>query len=343
MGVDYYNILQVDKNAKDDELKKAYRKMALKWHPDKNPDNKKEAEANFKQISEAYDVLSDPQKRAVYDQYGEEGLRGQVPPPSGGRPGGATFFQTGGVPNVFRFKNAEDIFAEFFGFSIPLGGMGGSAGAGASGGSTFSGGSMFGDDILSSFGDSRPVGGSALRKAPPIEQKLPCSLEELYKGTTKKMKISRLICDASGKTITVDETLTIDVIPGCNKGTKIIFEEKGNEQPNEIPSDLVFIIDEKPHGVFTRDDKNLYFTQEVSLAEALTGCTVHLTTLDGRKLTKRISGVIDPTYAVTVPDEGMPFPTEPTMRGNLLIKFNIKFPTSLTPEQKSGIKKLLSA
>ncbi|GMH07266.1 hypothetical protein Nepgr_009106 [Nepenthes gracilis] len=84
MGVDYYSILGVDRKAKDDDLKKAYRKLAMKWHPDKNPNNKKEAEAKFKQISEAYDVLSDPQKRAVYDQYGEEALKGGVPPPDGG-------------------------------------------------------------------------------------------------------------------------------------------------------------------------------------------------------------------------------------------------------------------
>ncbi|KAL3567363.1 hypothetical protein D5086_030014 [Populus alba] len=87
MGVDYYKILQVDKTAKDDDLKKAYRKLAMKWHPDKNPNNKKEAEAKFKKISEAYEVLSDPQKKAVYDQYGEEGLKGQVPPPGAGGAG----------------------------------------------------------------------------------------------------------------------------------------------------------------------------------------------------------------------------------------------------------------
>ena len=78
MGVDYYNILNMGKNASDDDLKKAYRKLAMKWHPDKNPNNKKEAEAKFKQISEAYDVLSDQQKCAIYDQYGEEGLKGLV-------------------------------------------------------------------------------------------------------------------------------------------------------------------------------------------------------------------------------------------------------------------------
>ncbi|KAL6562110.1 hypothetical protein OROGR_003117 [Orobanche gracilis] len=338
MGVDYYKILQVDRSAKDDDLKKAYRKLAMKWHPDKNPNNKKEAEAKFKQISEAYEVLSDPQKRAVYDQYGEEGLKGQVPPPDASGPGGASFFQTGDGPNVFRFnpRNADDIFTEFFGFSSPFGG----GGSGMRGGSRFSGGSMFGDNIFSSFGESSPMS-SGPRKAPPIEQKLPCSLEELYKGTSKRMKISREISDASGKTLPIEEILTIDIKPGWKKGTKITFPEKGNERPNVIPSDLVFVIDEKPHSVFTRDGNDLVVTQKIPLAEALVGYTVHLTTLDGRKLSIPLDNVISPNYEEVVPREGMPIPKEPTKRGDLRIKFSIKFPAGLTAEQKSGIKKLL--
>ncbi|KAE8719921.1 putative WRKY transcription factor 28 [Hibiscus syriacus] len=346
MGVDYYKILQVDKNAKDDDLKKAYRKLAMKWHPDKNPNNKKEAEAKFKQISEAYEVLSDPQKRAVYDQYGEDGLKGQVPPPDAGGPGGTTFFQTGEGPNVFRFnpRNADDIFAEFFGFSSPFGGMGGGPGGG--GGSGMRGGSrafgsMFGDDIFSSFGEGRPMS-QGPRKAPPIENTLPCSLEDLYKGATKKMKISREIADASGKTLPVEEILTINIKPGWKKGTKITFPEKGNEQPNVTPADLVFIIDEKPHSTFTRDGNDLIVTQKISLVEALTGYTVHLTTLDGRNLTIPVTNVISPNYEEVVPKEGMPIPKDPSKRGNMRIKFNIKFPTKLTADQKSGIKKLLA-
>ncbi|KAK3023038.1 hypothetical protein RJ639_044828 [Escallonia herrerae] len=343
MGVDYYKVLGVDKNATDDELKKAYRKLAMKWHPDKNPNNKKEAEAKFKQISEAYEVLSDPQKRQVYDQYGEEGLKGQVPPPDAGGPGGASFFQTGEGPNVFKFnpRNADDIFTEFFGFSSPFGGMGGGGGGGMRGGSRFSSG-MFGDDMFSSFGESRPMS-SGPRKAPPIENTLPCSLEELYKGTTKKMKISREIADASGRTLPVEEILTIDIKPGWKKGTKITFPEKGNEQPNIVPADLIFKVDEKPHSVFTRDGNDLVVTQKISLADALTGYTVRITTLDGRTLTIPINNVIHPNYEEVVPREGMPIPKEPSRRGNLRIKFNVKFPTRLTAEQKAGIKKVLAS
>ncbi|KAJ4847086.1 hypothetical protein Tsubulata_040923 [Turnera subulata] len=347
MGVDYYKLLGVSKDAKDDDLKKAYRKLAMKWHPDKNPNNKKEAEAKFKQVSEAYEVLSDPQKRAVYDQYGEEGLKGQVPPPGSGG-SGASFYSTGEGPGGFRFnpRNADDIFAEFFGQSSPFGGMGGMGGGfGGMRGSRLSGG-LFGDDI---FGGPFGEGGgasmhqSAPRKAPPIEKKLPCSLEELYKGATKRMKISREIVDASGNAMQVEEILTIDIKPGWKKGTKITFPEKGNEQPNIIPSDLVFIIDEKPHPVFTRDGHDLIVTQKISLAEALTGYTVHITTLDGRNLTIPINNVIHPSYEEIVQKEGMPIQKDPTKRGNLRIKFNIKFPMRLSADQKAGIRKLLAS
>ncbi|XP_042484982.1 dnaJ homolog subfamily B member 13-like [Macadamia integrifolia] len=345
MGVDYYKILQVDRNAKDEDLKKSYRKLAMKWHPDKNPNKKKEAEAKFKQISEAYEVLSDPQKRAIYDQYGEEGLKGQVPPPGSGGPGGATFFQTGDGPNVFRFnpRNADDIFAEFFGFSSPFGGMGGGgggSGGGMNGGSRFPGG-MFSKNFFPSFGEGGSMN-QGPRKAAPIEKSLPCTLEELYKGTTKKMKISREISDVSGKTMPVEEIITIDIKPGWKKGTKITFPEKGNEQPNVIPADLVFIVDEKPHEIFTRDGNDLILTQKITLMEALTGYTVHLTTLDGRNLTIPINNVIHSNYEEVVPREGMPIPKELPKKGDLRIKFDIKFPKRLTADQKAGIKRLLA-
>ncbi|KAJ6798082.1 putative dnaJ-like protein subfamily B member 4 [Iris pallida] len=351
MGVDYYKILQVERGANDEELKKSYRKLAMKWHPDKNPTNKKEAEAKFKQISEAYEVLSDPQKRAIYDQYGEEGLKGQVPPPGHGGPGpgGASFFSGGADgPTTFRFnpRNADDIFAEFFGFSSPFGSMGGGgggAGPGMRGGRS----GFFGEDIFGSFGGGREgmgsMGGMGRQmKEAAIERTLPCSLEELYKGTTKKMKISREIADASGKTMPVEEILTIEIKPGWKKGTKITFAEKGNERPNVMPADLVFIIDEKPHPVFTRDGNDLIVTQKISLVEALTGYTARVTTLDGRTLTIPINSVIHPEYEEVVPKEGMPLPKDPSRKGNLRIKFNIKFPTRLSSHQKEGIKALLA-
>lgn len=163
MGVDYYNILKVSRNASEEDLKRSYKRLAMKWHPDKNSQNNKEAEAKFKQISEAYDVLTDPQKRQIYDLYGEDALKsGQFASASPTSAGSGT-----GNGRGFRFntRDAEDIFAEFFG-----GSEGYSSGSGAG------------------------VG----RKAAPVENKLPCSLEELYKGSRRKMKISRILLDDSG-------------------------------------------------------------------------------------------------------------------------------------------------
>ncbi|GJW77531.1 DnaJ homolog subfamily B member 1 [Tanacetum coccineum] len=145
------------------------------------------------------------------------------------------------------------------------------------------------------------------------------------------------------RSTTVEEILAIEIRPGWKKGTKITFPEKGNEQRGVIPSDLVFIIDEKPHAVFKRDGNDLVVTQKISLAEALTGYTAQITTLDGRSLTIPVNSVISPTYEEVVKGEGMPIPKEPTRKGNLRIKFDIKFPTRLTSDQKKGIKLLLTS
>lgn len=109
MGKDYYSILGVSRNATDEELKKAYRKLALKWHPDRNKDNKKEAEEKFKDISQAYEILSDKEKRKIYDQFGEEGLQSGMDPNGGGM---------GGMGGMGGFSfDPRDLFSQFFGTS----------------------------------------------------------------------------------------------------------------------------------------------------------------------------------------------------------------------------------
>lgn len=199
--MDYYNILKVNRNASEDDLKKAYKRLAMIWHPDKNPVNKREAEAKFKQISEAYDVLSDPQKRQIYDLYGEEALKtGQFPPPpqsssaasmSSSSSRAYQHFQNQQRQHTstsYRFnpRDADDIYAEIFGSENGGGGGGGRHGAHRDGFFRTSNGSAF---------------GGAGRKAAAVETPLPCTLEELYKGVKKKMKISRTICDAFGYVI----------------------------------------------------------------------------------------------------------------------------------------------
>ncbi|KAL9377470.1 hypothetical protein Peur_028805 [Populus x canadensis] len=195
-----------------------------------------------------------------------------------------------------------------------------------------------GDGIVRSFEES--VVASAPGKDPAIKHTLSCSLEELYQGATKTVKITRQVADRRGLTREIVEILTIDTKPGWKKGTEITFEEKGNERPNVTPADVVFIVDEKPHSEFTRDGNDLIVTRRISVTEAFTGYTVHLTTLDGRNLTLPINDVIHPNYQKVVPNEGMPILGDPTKRGILKIKFDIRFPTRVNAEQKAGIRRV---
>ncbi|KAK8970847.1 hypothetical protein KSP40_PGU010873 [Platanthera guangdongensis] len=137
------------------------------------------------------------------------------------------------------------------------------------------------------------------------------------------------------------EILTIDVKPGWKKGTKITFPEKGNEQVNQLPADLLFIIGEKPHEIYKRDGNDLVVHQKVSLAEALTGTTIKLASLDGRDLSVPVTDIISPGYELVIAKEGMPIAKEPGRKGNLRIKFEVKFPARLTPDQQSALKRIL--
>lgn len=140
---------------------------------------------------------------------------------------------------------------------------------------------------------------------------------------------------------TVDEILSIEIKPGWKKGTKITFPEKGNQEPGVIPADLIFVIDEKPHQVFKRDGNDLIVDWEITLLEALTGKSLELKTLDGRNLEIQLTDIVRPGYEKVVPNEGMPISKERGKKGNLRIKFDVRYPARLTSEQKSDLKRVL--
>ncbi|KAI8081439.1 DnaJ domain-containing protein [Halteromyces radiatus] len=354
MGRDYYAILGVSKDASDDDIKKAYRKQALKWHPDRNKDNSEKAKEKFQEVGEAFEVLSDKNKRAIFDQYGEEGLKAG-PAPSGGEPGGFSGFSTegGAFPGGFTFtstggggyhpSSADDIFKHFFsafgGGEDLGGGMPGFSFQSMGGGrpkssSRFAQQSGFGD--FDSFGQTQTN-----QKPPAIKRPLPVTLEALYTGTTKRLKVTRKQPDASGRMTTTDKVLTIDIKPGWKAGTKILFKNEGDMMENGQTQDIVFILEEKPHDLFKREGDNLRMNIKLSLVEALTGFTKTITTLDGRKLkVSNASAVVQPGQVSRVANEGMPN-SKTGRKGDLMIKYDVVFPTSLTTDQKDTIRKTL--
>ncbi|EPS60473.1 hypothetical protein M569_14330, partial [Genlisea aurea] len=341
MGVDYYNILKVNRGASNEDLRKAYRRLAMIWHPDKNS-NKREAEAKFKQISEAYDVLSDPQKRQIYDLYGEEGLKSGQPPPPPSSSGtnnnhGPSYHnnhhhQHHPNPN-FRFnpRDADDIYAEIFGESSTSNGTSANRRDG-----------FYRSTTMNAAGvDKEHSGGGGLKKAAAIENVLMCSLEELYSGSTRKMKISRNIIDSHGKSRVLEEILTIDIRAGWKKGTKITFPKRGNEEPGIIPADLVFVIDEKHHPVFSRDGNDLATKHEITLLDSLTGKIIELAALDGRNIVIPLTEIVKPGHEIVVPNEGMPLSKDPTRKGNLKVQLDVRYPKRLSETQKLELRKVL--
>ncbi|KAF2316046.1 hypothetical protein GH714_040841 [Hevea brasiliensis] len=265
MGVDYYNILKVNRNASDDDLKKAYKRLAMIWHPTRT-----------------------------------RLLRGLKP-----RLNSSRFLKLMMYSATLRSGRSTIIWYYF-------------------------------KSNTHYFGN-----GAEAKKAAPIENALPCSLEDLYKGAKKKMRISRIVYDASGKFQTLEEILTIDIKPGWKKGTKITFPEKGNQEPGIIPADLIFVVDEKLHPIYKRDGNDLVVNEEITLLEALTGKTLEFTTLDGRNLMIPLTDIVKPGAEVLVPNEGMPISREPGKKGNLRIKIDVRYPSRLTSEQKSELRRVL--
>ncbi|KAI0562969.1 Chaperone J-domain containing protein [Gracilaria domingensis] len=334
MGRDYYSILGVSRGATEEELKKAYRRNAMKWHPDKNPDNKPEAEKKFQEIAEAYQVLSDPKKKEIYDSYGEDALKAGMDEMPRGGPGPFRFNSSGNM------RDPNDLFNEIFGSMGGFGGMGGMGGMRGMGGMGGMGGfsSMGGGPQgFSSFSHGR-----APRKQPDTEVSLFLSLEELYGGVTKKLKITRNVARADGGVDRVGKVHEVQIKPGYKAGTKIRYNGAGSEAPGYLPGDVVFIIQEKDHPHFKRNGNNLEYTYRISLADALAGSSVTIPGLDGRGYRLDCPEVITPNSEKTISGAGMPISKLPGQKGDLIVKFNVVFPTYLHPAKRERLRELLS-
>ncbi|KAI3689430.1 hypothetical protein L2E82_47387 [Cichorium intybus] len=177
---------------------------------------------------------------------------------------------------------------------------------------------------------------NGLRKPPDMVKRLECTLEELCFGCIKKVNIKRDVVTDEGQVVQEDQVLKINIKPGWRKGTKITFEGMGNETTPTCTADITFVIEEKRHPVFKRNGDDLEVAIELPLVDALTGCTVTIPFLGGQESHLIINDdVITPGYTKSIEGEGMPLLKEEGKRGNLNIKFSVKFPKNLTEEQRS--------
>ncbi|KJE94720.1 mDj3 [Capsaspora owczarzaki ATCC 30864] len=356
----YYEVLGVQPTATDDELKKAYRKLALKYHPDKNPD----AGEKFKELSHAYEVLSDSKKREIYDRYGEQGIK------EGGGGGG------GG------FHSAEDVFASFFG-----GGMGGMFGGGG-GGRGSAQRERRGRDMVhplkvsledlykgkvSKLALSKDVNCSACNglggKAGSVQSCRSCNgngvkvtLRQIGPGMVQQMQSACGDCKGAGETIpdkdrckqcsgnkTVKErkVLEVHVDKGMRTNQKITFTGEGDQSPGVTPGDVVIVIDQKEHATFKRDGDDLIMLMQIQLVEALCGFKRVVKHLDDREVLviSKPGQVIEDSMVKMIPNEGMPHYKNPFEKGNLFIKFSVQFPADgfATPEQLAQLETILPA
>ena len=284
---------------------------------------------------------------------GEEGLK------QGTGGGGSTFYSS---------IDPRELFQQLFGNSNPFESMGGGGLFSGSGGrtpgsATFYFGSrdggregnlyMDGDEPMEfssaihggsdAFGGFGGFGGSTRqsRQDPPVKCKVDLSLEELFQGCTKKMKISRKVLSPEGTTSSEDKVLMIDVKPGWKAGTKITFPREGDQSVGRIPADVIFVIGEKPHKHFIRDGHNLKYKAKISLKQALCGGQIKVPKIDGGHIALPLDYVISPDTVEIISGEGMPVSKQPGTRGDLIVNFNINFPESLPTYSISSLKTLL--
>ncbi|XP_076637178.1 dnaJ homolog subfamily B member 13 [Colletes latitarsis] len=307
-GIDYYGVLSLQKNCSDSEIKKAFRRLAIRYNPEKAKDEC--LRTIFALAAEAYDVLSDPLRRAIYDQFGEEGLKNGVP--------GAD----GIIEPYIYHGEPMRTYREFFGTESPYA------------------------DLLQIVLQPPsvlefPEGRGLKRKEEPLIKTLYLTLPEIFYGGIKKMKIQRLVLvdDDLSRTVTKEKILTIPIKPGIPVGTRIIFPNEGDQGPTKIPADVIFITEDRPHETFRREGSDLHMTVDIFLREALSGTVVTVNTLDDRTLRIPITSVITPDYRKCILGEGLPLPETPKEKGNLIIMFNIEFPVYLPASSKNHIRR----
>jgi curved DNA-binding protein len=304
---DYYAILGIKKDVGQDEIKKAYRKLAMKYHPDHAKG--KESDEKFKEISEAYAVLSDPEKRKQYDTYGSEG-----------------FQQRFSQEDIFKGSNLEDILREFgFGGASFFSGF-------SKGKRSKAGGTRFSFDPDSMFGGGGGRRQAAQMKGSDVSYELPLSLEEIATGTTRTLSLQT----PSGPA----DTLTVKIPKGMISGKKLRIAGRGQPSPYGGPSGDLYIISKVlPDPVFSLQDNDLYISREIRLTDGLLGTQIQVQGIDGKQLSLKVPPGTKHKSKMRIAGHGIPR-MKGGGSGDLYVEILLNMPKKLTAEQRRLIEKL---
>jgi molecular chaperone DnaJ len=326
-GKDYYNILGVAKNATDKEIKAAFRRLARKYHPDVNPGDKS-AEEKFKQVSEAYEVLSDAEKRKKYDQFGDQWqYADQFKRGAGG--GGGPGYQNYDFSDIYRGGGGQSQSYSFGGEDL---------------------GSLFGD----LFGMGRGQGGKPPKLVKDIESNIEVTLEEAFSGVSRLItiqdkkpcqtchgtgrvrKVPCSVCQGTGTQV-IEKRIEVKIPAGVKTGSRIRIAGQGHDGYGTT-GDLYLIVDVKAHPVFERQENDLLVNIDVPLATAVLGGEVKVPTLKGN-LALKIPAETQNGRVFRLAGQGMPALGKDA-RGDIKAKVNVVIPTNLSDEEKDLFRKL---
>ncbi|MDR3343922.1 MAG: molecular chaperone DnaJ [Treponema sp.] len=350
---DYYEVLGVQKGGSKDDIKKAYRKLAIQYHPDKNPGNK-EAEEKFKEATEAYEILSDDQKKAAYDQFGFAGVEGM----------------TGGQQDYSQvFRGFEDIFGDFSGIFDTFFGSGGGRRSSGGGSSGVRPGANLRYDIEIPFKDA--IFGTKVEIQYSRNESCPvCKGTGAANGSGKKVcatcggsgqvrhsqgffSVASTCPSCGGEGYTIEQPckecngsgnqkkrqkIMVTIPAGVENGKRVVIPRQGDAGPNGgHAGDLYVFIRVNPHEHFERQDQDLYCAVPISITQASLGTDIHVTTLDGKNIKVKVPAGIQNGKMLRVRDEGVPGGGH---RGNLYIKLMVQIPVKLSKRGKELMEEL---